>query len=139
MVWPTSAELATASELVFIARIDAVRPLSQNEAQFLREGHLEVPVGTPFRYPTASAAFSLIRDLKGRAPAHVSIQGATDNCSGISLEPGSDYLIFASTPGDPGGDIVPVKGSFKLDDSPSAQAELRKVETQLLQQTPAKP
>ena len=127
-VWPTSTELASTSQLVFIAHVEKVQPLSKSDEEFVRSGFASAPNGISVRVPTERAEFSLVRNLKGLTPKPALLESSVWNCSGVTLEQGSDYLIFANAPEKVGADIAPAKGSFKLDGSLHAQVELQNIE-----------
>ncbi|MEJ1096649.1 MULTISPECIES: hypothetical protein [unclassified Pseudoxanthomonas] len=127
--WPTTAELAIASDLVFIAHVERIRRMSPEDTKLMEAiSSGNPPLNVAFLPPTHPADFSVLRVLKGTVPEHVLLQSAVQNCSGVHLEEGGDYLIFANRPSMAGDDIAPIKGSFKLDDSEYTQDELRKVE-----------
>lgn len=130
MQWPTTTELANTSELIFIAHVERVRPMSPENARLMEAIDSGNPlVDVPFLYPVHPADFSVRSVLKGTVPEYTLLQSAVQDCSGVHLEEGEDYLIFANRPAMPGDDIAPIKGSFKLDSSKYAQDELRKVES----------
>ncbi|WP_176943963.1 hypothetical protein [Pseudoxanthomonas sp. CF125] len=129
-VWPTSIQLATSSEWVFIMHVNDVLPLSPSEAAFASSAFESVPAGIPFRFPTEKAQVSLLRSLKGDAPATAVVESSVEGCSGVSLQSGGDYLVFANPPETGDGVIAPIKGSFKLGNA-YAQTELQKIENHL--------
>lgn len=132
-VWPTSVELATSNEWVFIVHVNKVHPLSASDDAFAASAFESVPEGLPFGFPTEKAEVSLLRRLKGDAPATAVLESSIESCSGISLEPGADYLVFASPPDTAGGVIQPRKGSFKLNNQ-YARTELQKIENHFILQ-----
>ena len=131
---PTTVELASSSALVFIAHVGKVRPLSQAEEEFVASRFAGVPDGLPIEVPSERAEFSLVRNLKEAAPSSVLLKSSVWNCSGINLEQGNDYLVFAQVPDSVGQDISPIQGSFKLDGSEFAHAELQKIENHFILQ-----
>ena len=132
-VWPTSVELATSSEWVFIVHVNEVHPLGASDAAFAGSAFESVPEGLPFSFPTEKAEVSLLRRLKGDAPATAVLESSIESCSGVSLEPGADYLVFADPPATEGGVIQPRKGSFQLSNQ-YAQTELQKIENHFILQ-----
>jgi hypothetical protein len=132
-VWPTEIQLATTSQWVFVAHVEEVFPLSPSEEAFASSASESVPDGLPFSYPTEKARVSLVRSLKGQAPATATLESSIQNCSGVYLEAGSDYLVFADAPTESGGVIAPIKGSFKLGGI-YATTSLQKIDNHLILQ-----
>ena len=108
--------------------------MSQAEEEFVVSKFAGVPDGLPIEVPSERAEFSLVRNLKGAAPASLLLKSSVWNCSGINLEQGNDYLVFAQVPDSVGQDISPIQGSFKLDGSEFAHAELQKIENHFILQ-----
>ncbi len=125
--WPAEIELATSSEWVFVVHVESVLPLSPSEEAFASSAFESVPAGLPFSFPTQKAHVTQMRSLKGATPTTAILESSLENCSGIHLEAGSDYLVFANAPVETGGVIAPIKGSFKLGDS-YATTSLQKIE-----------
>ncbi|MEO8365188.1 MAG: hypothetical protein ABI538_03165 [Pseudoxanthomonas sp.] len=128
IIIPSNSELAAGSELVFIARIERVLPLGIADDELVRSGFANVPTNTPIRMLTASTEFSFVRSLKGAPLMHSMMESATTSC-GTILQEGSEYLIFANNPASADDEVVPLRGTFKLDGSQQAQASLAEVES----------
>jgi len=122
-------ELAKSSDLVAVIRVERIQPLTKEE-QAEMDRLFTDPPETPFRLPTTSAEFSTIRVLKGKLPAQSQIQNGATNCD-VVLAENSDYVIFANLPATPGHEIVPLYGTFRLDESQHSLIALADVESAL--------
>ena len=130
IVVPPVEQLAGTSDLVFIARVEQVLPLSDEKAELVQLAFGEAPLEKPIILPNASARISLLRTLKGAPSARAMMQSALTNC-GVVLEEGGDYLVFANDPGLSGGEILPLLGTFRFDSSSQALAKIARIESTL--------
>ncbi len=130
IVVPPVEQLAATSDFVFIARVEQVLPLSDEDAELVQLAFGEAPLEKPIILPNASMRISLLRTLKGAPSAHAMMQSALTNC-GVVLQEGGDYLVFANDPGLSGGEILPLLGTFLFDNSPQALADLSRIESTL--------
>jgi hypothetical protein len=134
---PSYRELANTSELIAVIHVERVRPLSPADEAFIEKVFTDPPLNVVIHLPTASAEFSTIRLLKGEQPEQSLIQSGVTSCD-VSFQEGKDYLVFSQRPG-PSGEIVPLYGTFTIDQSQHSLATLAEVESFLSPNNSAKP
>jgi hypothetical protein len=127
---PVYSELVKSSDLVAVVRVQRIRPLSQEQKAEMDRLFTDPPLDTPFRFPTTSAEFSTIRVLKGKLPAQSRLQNGATSCD-VVLSENNDYLIFANLADAHGDEIVPLYGTFRLDESQYSLIALAEVESAL--------
>jgi len=134
---PSYGDLASTSDLIAIVHVERIRPLSPEDEAFMERVFTDPPVNVAIRLPTTSAEFSTVRVLKGKQPEQSLIQNGATNCDVYFLE-GKDYLVFARRPS-PSDEIVPLYGTFPIDQSQHSLAALAEVESSLNPLNPARP
>jgi len=135
---PPPGALAQASDLVAIVHVDHVRPLSPEAAAFAERIFTDPPLDVPIRLPTTSVEFTLVRALKGTLPVSSLIQNGITSCDVVLME-GRDYLIFARMPAGQDDEIVPLQGTFMVDQSRYSLGALAEVEHSLTSPNPTPP
>lgn len=135
---PPPGELAQASDLVAIVHVDHVRPLSPEAAAFAERIFTDPPLNVPIQLPTTSAEFTLVRALKGTLPVPSLIRNGITSCDVVLME-GHDYLIFAGMPAGQDDEIVPLQGTFRVDQGRYSLDALADVEHSLTSSNPTPP
>ena len=134
---PSYSDLANTSDLIAIVHVERIRPLSPEDEAFMERVFIDPPVNVVIRLPTTSAEFSTVRVLKGKQPEQFLIQNGATNCDVYFLED-KDYLVFAQWPSS-SDEIVPLYGTFPIDQSQHSLAALAEVESSLNPPNPARP
>jgi hypothetical protein len=129
-VEPSLGELARTADLVAIVHIERIRPLSSEDEALTERLLSDPPIGVPVVFPTTSAEFSMVRVLKGKLPPQPSVRNGATNCD-VVLTAGHDYVIFAEMSDAQDSEIVPLYGTFRLDDNPYGLSRLSEVESSL--------
>lgn len=134
---PSYSDLAAASDLIAVIHVERILPLSPEDEAFIDRVFTDPPTNVVIRLPTASAEFSTVRVLKGKRPEQSRIRSGVTNCDVYFLE-GKDYLVFSQWPS-PSGEIVPLYGTFPIDQSQHSLTALAEVESSLSSLNSAKP
>lgn len=126
---PDPRKVARAVDIVAVIHVDHVELLT---AQQLAETErlFTTPSNGSFVPPASSVRFSVRRVLKGDLPVGAMIRNGATSCE-VVLREGSDYVLFAMKPVAPGDRIVPMDGTFLLDNSGRDVADLAAVESLL--------
>ncbi len=132
-VWPTEAELADSSALVFVVRIDADHGIDPLLLAMLRNQTPSEPDLAEMQMPRPVQG-TVLRMLKGQLPADIRLEGASNNCDGPHLEVGKRYLVFADSQTGQRGTFIARVGSFPLNDTSYSNASLQQVEARLSQE-----
>jgi hypothetical protein len=128
---PQVRDLARASDIVAIIRVDQIAwRTPEEEAEFHRLWD-HPPMDTAFSYPAKSARFHVRRALKGRIPREAAIRNGATDCE-VVLQEGADYVLFAMQPAEPGDRILPLEGTFRLDEAGYSASKLAELESSLL-------
>ncbi len=135
---PPLAELAQSSDLVAIVHISRIKPMTAEQVDFTRRTYANPPLNVEIRFPSPSAEFTVIRTLKGPVPASLPLRSGADSCEVMLME-GRDYLIFGRTSSGPDAEIVPLHGTFTIDQSPASTNMLADVERSLSSSNPTPP
>ena len=133
-----ASDLVRNADLVAIVHVEKIVPMSAVEEAELQRLMTDPPLNTPIKLPGPSARFSAIRILKGKLPEASLLRSGPTNCD-VVLTEGSDYVLFARSPRVPGGQIVPLYGTFPLGADPQAKAKLAEVESILNPPNPTRP
>lgn len=135
---PPLAELTQSSDLIAIVHVDRIQPMTAEEEAFTKRIYTDPPLNVPIRLPSPSAVFTVIRPLKGTFPAAAPLRRGADSCEVVLME-GRDYLVFARLPLDPKAEIVPLHGTFLVDQSQYSLDSLAEVQSTLDSPNPTRP
>lgn len=125
---PQLRDLARASDIVAVVHVDQIAwRTPEEEAEFHRLWD-HPPMETAFSYPAPSARFHVRRVLKGHIPPDAEIRNGATNCE-VVLDEGADYVLFAMQPADPGDRILPLDGTFRLDEAGHDASPLAELES----------
>ena len=134
---PPIDQLVLRSDLIMVARIERIEPITKEEAALTEQLMRDPPINVSFRFPTGTARFSAARVLKGALPANARLQNGATNCD-VTFVEDRDFVVFANKP-DSSGDIVPLYGTFLLDISQQSRNALAEVESLLSPSESAQP
>lgn len=137
LVTPEPRDAAQAADIVAVIHVDHVARLTAEE---LAETHriFTTVSGGPFVPPAPSVRFTVRRLLKGTIPDGALIRNGPTSCE-VTLAKGRDYVLFAMKPAAPGDRIVPMNGTFRLENSSGYAAKLAAVESSLTHPDPTQP
>jgi len=113
---PGVRDLARASDIVAVIHVDQIAwRTPEEEAKFHRLWD-HPPMDTAFSYPAPSVRFHVRQVLKGHIPPGAEIRNGATSCE-VVLDEGADYVLFAMQPAEPGDRILPLDGTFRLDEA----------------------
>lgn len=137
LVTPEPREAAQAADIVAVIHVDHVARLTAEE---LAETHrlFTTVSGGPVVPPAPSVRFTVRRLLKGTIPDDALIRNGPTSCE-VTLAEGRDYVLFAMKPAAPGDRIVPMDGTFLLENTSGYAAKLAAVESSLSHPDPTQP
>jgi len=122
-------EVARVADIVAIIHVDRIEPLTAEE-QAETQRLFTTPSDGPIHFPGPSVHFSVRRALKGHVAAGALLRNGATSCE-AGVQEGGDYLLFARQPASPGDRIVPMDGTFRLDETGPGAATLAAVESSL--------